>query len=113
MASAFDSLIANIGAALEADRTLGGLCDWVEPEAPDSVDLPIEAAAALKAGVITVVLGAVRRMRTSLQYPYPALGLGRQKAAPLGESGGTGQLVVVSVLEMALRRKVVVHRGMD
>lgn len=55
-ASEFDSLIASIGAALEADRTLGGLCDWVEPEAPASVDLPIEGAAALKAAVITVVL---------------------------------------------------------
>jgi hypothetical protein len=55
-ATAFDSLIATIGAALEADRTLGGLCDWIEPEAPASVDLPIEGAAALKAAVITVVL---------------------------------------------------------
>ena len=55
-ASAFDDLIAAIGAALEADRTLGGLCDWVEPEAPGSVDLPVEGAAALKAAVITVVL---------------------------------------------------------
>jgi len=55
-ASTFDTLIAAIGAALDADRTLGGLCDWVEPEAPSSVDLPIEGAAALKAAVITVVL---------------------------------------------------------
>ncbi|MBD9529124.1 acyl-CoA transferase [Paracoccus sp. PAR01] len=55
-ASAFDALIANIGTALEADRTLGGLCDWVEPEAPASVDLPVEGAAALKAAVISVVL---------------------------------------------------------
>ena len=55
-ASAFDDLNAAIGAALEADRTLGGLCDWVEPEAPASVDLPVEGAAALKAAVITVVL---------------------------------------------------------
>ena len=55
-ASAFDSLIAAIGMTLETDRTLGGLCDWVEPEAPASVDLPIEGAAALKAAVITVVL---------------------------------------------------------
>jgi hypothetical protein len=54
--SAFDTLITAIGAALEADRTLGGLCDWVEPEAATSVDLPIEGAAALKAAVITVVL---------------------------------------------------------
>ena len=55
-ASAFDNLIADIGTAMEADRTLGGLCDWVEPEAPASVDLPIEGAAALKAAVINVVL---------------------------------------------------------
>ena len=55
-ASAFDDLNAAIGAALEADRTLGGLCDWVEAEAPASVDLPVEGAAALKAAVITVVL---------------------------------------------------------
>jgi hypothetical protein len=55
-ATTFDTLIVAIGAALEADRTLGGLCDWVEPEAPASVDLPIEGAAALKAAVITVVL---------------------------------------------------------
>ena len=55
-ASAFNTLTAAIGTALEADRTLGGLCDWVEPEAPSSVDLPIEGAAALKAAVITVVL---------------------------------------------------------
>ena len=52
----FDALAADIGAALAADRTLGGLCDWVEAEAPEPVDLPIEGAAALKAAAITVVL---------------------------------------------------------
>ncbi len=55
-ATAFDTLISAIGSALEADRTLGGLCDWIEPEAPASVDLPIEGAAALKAAVITLNL---------------------------------------------------------
>jgi hypothetical protein len=55
-AKAFDTLIAAVGTALEADRTLGGLCDWVEPEAPASVDLPIEGAATLKAAVIPVIL---------------------------------------------------------
>ena len=55
-ASAFDDLIAAIGSALAVDRTLGGLCDWIEPEAPASVDLPVEGAAALKAALITVVL---------------------------------------------------------
>ena len=55
-ATAFDMLLASIGAALAADRTLGGLCDWVEAEAPASVDLPAEGAVALKAAVVTVVL---------------------------------------------------------
>ena len=52
----FDALTASIGAVLAADRTLVGLCDWVEAEAPEPVDLPIEGAAALKAAVIVVVL---------------------------------------------------------
>ena len=52
----FDRLTASIGAALAADRTLGGICDWVEAEAPRAVDLPIEGAAALKAATVTVVL---------------------------------------------------------
>jgi hypothetical protein len=52
----FDTLTADIGAALTADRTLGGLCDWVEAEAPEPVDLPIDGAATLKAAVITIVL---------------------------------------------------------
>jgi hypothetical protein len=54
--AAFDTLTASVGAAIAADRTLGGLCDWVEAEAPRPVDLPVEGAAALKAAVITVVL---------------------------------------------------------
>jgi hypothetical protein len=54
--AAFDTLTASIGAALAADRTLGGLCDWVEAEAPRPVDLPVEGAASLKAAVIPVVL---------------------------------------------------------
>jgi hypothetical protein len=52
----FDTLCASVGAVIAADRTLGGLCDWVEAEAPRPVDLPVEGAASLKAAVITVVL---------------------------------------------------------
>ena len=52
----FDNLCASIGAAIAADRTLGGLCDWVEAEAPRPVDLPIEGATSLKAAVIPVIL---------------------------------------------------------
>ena len=54
--TAFDTLCASIGASLAADRTLGGLCDWVEAEAPQPVDLPVDGAASLKAAVIPVVL---------------------------------------------------------
>ena len=52
----FDALTAAIGTTLAADRTLGGHCDWVQAEAPEPVDLPIEGAAALKAAVIIIVL---------------------------------------------------------
>ena len=54
--AAFDILCVSIGAVITADRTLDGLCDWVEAEAPQSVDLPVEGAASLKAAVIPVVL---------------------------------------------------------
>ena len=43
--AAFDTLTASIGAVISAERTLGGLCDWVEAEAPRSFDLPVEGAA--------------------------------------------------------------------
>ena len=52
----FDTLTASIGTALAADRTLGGLCEWIEAEAPQPVDLPVEGAASLKAAVIPLVL---------------------------------------------------------
>lgn len=54
--AAFDTLTASIGAAIVADRTLGGLCDWVEAEAPRPVDLPVEGGASLKAAVVPVIL---------------------------------------------------------
>jgi hypothetical protein len=53
---AFDTLVASIGGLIEADRTLSGLCEWMEAEAPRPVDLPVEGAASLKAGVVTIVL---------------------------------------------------------
>lgn len=54
--AAFDALCSGIGAAIAADRTLGGLCDWIEAEAPRPVDLPVEGAASPKAAVIPVIL---------------------------------------------------------
>ena len=54
--AAFDWLVASLGAVLASDRTLCGQCDWVEPEAPQPVDLPIEGASPLKAAIIPIVL---------------------------------------------------------
>jgi hypothetical protein len=54
--AAFDTLAAGVGLVLSADRTLGGLCDWVEADAPRPVDLAIDGAAALKAALIPIVL---------------------------------------------------------
>ena len=55
-ATAFDRLVANIGAVIAADHTLDGLCDWVEAAAPKPVDLPIEGGESLKAAVIEITL---------------------------------------------------------
>ena len=54
--AAFDALATGIGIVISADRTLGGLCDWIEAEAPRPVDLAIDGAAAMKAAVIPIVL---------------------------------------------------------
>ncbi len=40
-----DAMLGAIGAAVIANRTLGGLCDWIEAEAPVTDD--IEALGAL------------------------------------------------------------------
>lgn len=52
----FDALCGAIGAIVIADRTLGGACDWVEAQAPEFVDLPVEGAAAIRAATIPVML---------------------------------------------------------
>jgi hypothetical protein len=41
---ALDQMLAAIGAAVAGDRTLGGLCDFIEPEAPGSDDLETTGA---------------------------------------------------------------------
>jgi hypothetical protein len=53
---AFDRLAERIGAALAADRTLGGLCDWIEAEAPAPSDVPVEGAQPIRAATIIVTL---------------------------------------------------------
>lgn len=52
----FDALTAAIGALLARDRTLGGICDWVEAEAPETADVPVEGASIIRAAVLIVTL---------------------------------------------------------
>ena len=52
----FDLLAERIGALIAADRTLGGLCDWIEAEAPAPSDVPVEGSAPIRAATIVVTL---------------------------------------------------------
>lgn len=52
----FDALKVAIGTAILANRTLSGTVDWAEPMAPRAGNLPIEAAAPIRAATISVVL---------------------------------------------------------
>lgn len=54
--AAFDALTSAVGTVLATDRTLSGLCDWVEPEAPEPADLPVEGATMIRAAVLIVTL---------------------------------------------------------
>ncbi|QDC11277.1 acyl-CoA transferase [Oceanicola sp. D3] len=54
--AAFDALKVAVGTAIAADRTLGGLCDWVEAGAPAPSELPSPGTYPVKAAVITVTL---------------------------------------------------------
>ena len=44
----FDAICVAMGAALEANRTLGGLCDWVEGVAPEPVEVITEGGEPMK-----------------------------------------------------------------
>ena len=52
----FDALKVAIGSAILANRNLSGVVDWAEPMAPRAGNLPIEAAAPIRAATISVVL---------------------------------------------------------
>jgi len=54
--AALDTLLTSIGTALEQDRTLGGLVDWLEIGAPSFETVPIEGAAPIKGAVVPVIL---------------------------------------------------------
>lgn len=51
-----DALLVEIGAAIIADRTLGGTVEWAQPGAPGFDDVETEGAAAVRAAAIPVTL---------------------------------------------------------
>lgn len=55
-AGLLDNLASGLGRAIAADRTLGGLCDWIEGGAPVVTDLPIEGAETIRGATVAVVL---------------------------------------------------------
>jgi hypothetical protein len=56
VSTAFDDLAATIGTRLAVDRTLGGLCDWCEAEAPAPSDVPVEGAQPIFAASIGILI---------------------------------------------------------
>jgi len=52
----FDQLRSAIGAVIASDRTLGGLCDWMEPQAPRINHLPMPGVGKTKMATIRVVV---------------------------------------------------------
>ncbi len=54
--AAFDALTSAIGARIAANRTLGGLCDWCEAEAPEPVEIAAEGGEPIKAATVAVIL---------------------------------------------------------
>ena len=54
--AALDTLLEAVGQVLADDRTLGGLCDWSEPQAPQPDDVTIEGAAPIRAARVPILL---------------------------------------------------------
>lgn len=54
--TSLDEWLAGIGALIEADRTLGGLAEWTESQAPEFLQEAIDGAPAMRAATVTVLL---------------------------------------------------------
>ena len=49
-----DAALVAIGAAIDGDRQLGGLCDWLDAEAPATQNVRVENARSLRGAPIAV-----------------------------------------------------------
>jgi hypothetical protein len=52
---AFDAFLVSLGAAVEGDRGLGGLCDWLDVEAPEADEADIAGAESAKWADVFIV----------------------------------------------------------
>lgn len=50
-----DAMMVAFGEAIEADRQLGGLCSWIEPIAPETEDVVVDAAAPQRGADLAVI----------------------------------------------------------
>lgn len=50
-----DAMLRAIGTAIAADRTLGGLCDWIETQAPATEDAEAQGAMPVRFALLTIV----------------------------------------------------------
>ncbi len=54
--SALDGLLSSIGTIITNNRSLGGLAEWVESNAPAFIEEPIEGAASVKLAQISIMV---------------------------------------------------------
>lgn len=54
--ASFDALKVALAAVIVANRTLGGLCDWIEASAPRPNDLVVEGAVLARAATVPLTL---------------------------------------------------------
>ena len=54
--SLFDAVCVAIGQRLATNRTLGGLCDWLEGAAPDPTEIITEGGEPMKGAAVTITL---------------------------------------------------------
>lgn len=54
-----DAMLTAIGEAIEADRQLSGLCDWIEPSAPLNDEIYIAGGGAPRTAVFDVIASYV------------------------------------------------------
>ena len=54
--AALDALLMAVGNALAADRSLGGLAEWLDWGAPKTSDLAIDGAAALRGATVQLTI---------------------------------------------------------